>query len=62
MKDSDLFVTNILKNTGVLLVPGKGFGPSLRNGVRISYGPLVENTEKITEGIKRIGDYLSRKH
>jgi len=58
-KDSDLFVTDVLKNTGVLLVPGKGFGPSLKNGVRISYGPLVENTEKITEGIKRIGNYLS---
>ncbi len=62
MKDSDSFVTDVLKNTGVLLVPGKGFGPSLRNGVRISYGPLVENTEKITEGIERIGNYLSRKH
>ncbi len=59
--DGDEFVPEILKNTGVLFIPGIGFGESLKNAVRISYGPLVNDTGKIEEGIKRVADYLNKK-
>jgi aspartate/methionine/tyrosine aminotransferase len=58
--DADAFVPRALQATGVLLVPGGGFGPSLTNGVRISYGPLVMNTEKIREGLGRLGRWMRR--
>ena len=57
-EDSDEFVLRVLKNTGVLFIPGKGFGKSLQNGVRISYGPWVENLDKIREGMERVGRFL----
>ena len=53
------FVEKILKNTGVLLIPGNGFGPSMNQAIRISYGPLCYEHEKIKEGIERIADFLS---
>jgi aspartate/methionine/tyrosine aminotransferase len=59
-EDSDEFVLRVLKNTGVLFIPGKGFGESLKNGVRISYGPWVGNHDKIKEGMERVGKYLRR--
>lgn len=59
--DSDIFVMDVLKNTGVVFVPGKGFGQSMENGIRISYGPLVRTKEKIEEGIERVGKYLHGK-
>jgi aspartate/methionine/tyrosine aminotransferase len=37
------------------MVPGRGFGPSLRNAVRISYGPLVHDPDRIEEGVRRVG-------
>ncbi len=40
--NADEFVPKALKATGVLVVPGGGFGESLTNGVRISFGPLVQ--------------------
>ena len=52
--DGDAFVENILKKTGVIFVPGGGFGDSLKNGIRISFGPLVYDKEKIEEGFKRV--------
>jgi aspartate/methionine/tyrosine aminotransferase len=58
--DADAFVPRALQATGVLVVPGRGFGPSLTNGVRISYGPLVMNTEKIREGLARLGGWMRR--
>jgi aspartate/methionine/tyrosine aminotransferase len=58
-EDSDEFVLRVLKNTGVLFIPGKGFGASLQNGVRISYGPWVGNHEKINEGMERVGKFLN---
>jgi aspartate/methionine/tyrosine aminotransferase len=58
--DADAFVPRALQATGVLVVPGGGFGPSLKNGVRISYGPLVMATEKITEGIARLGHWMAQ--
>ena len=59
-EDSDEFVKRILKNTGVLFIPGKGFGESLREAVRISYGPHVENVDIIEEGFRRVAEYLGR--
>lgn len=57
-RDADQFVPEALKATGVLVVPGRGFGPSIANGVRISYGPLVMSPERITEGLRRLGLWM----
>lgn len=59
-RDADQFVPEALKATGVLVVPGRGFGPSIANGVRISYGPLVRDHAKITEGLRRLGAWMRR--
>ncbi|MEW6322344.1 MAG: pyridoxal phosphate-dependent aminotransferase [Acidobacteriota bacterium] len=59
--DADAFVPRALAATGVLVVPGRGFGPSLANGVRISFGPMVTTPERITEGLARLGSYLGRR-
>lgn len=56
--NADEFVPQALKATGVLVVPGGGFGESLRNGVRISFGPLVRDTAKIEEGLARLGTWM----
>ncbi len=58
-ENSVTFVERVLKNTGVLMIPGTGFGPSMNHAVRISYGPLCYDNNKIEEGIKKIGKYLS---
>ena len=58
-RDAEAFVPEALKATGVLVVPGRGFGPSIANGVRISFGPLVHDTAKITEGIKRLASFMT---
>jgi len=58
-RDGNEFTMDVLKNTGVLFVPGEGFGASLKNGVRISYGPWINNHQKIIEGIERVGKYLN---
>ncbi|MDD3493647.1 MAG: aminotransferase class I/II-fold pyridoxal phosphate-dependent enzyme, partial [Candidatus Thermoplasmatota archaeon] len=57
-EDGDAFVKRVLQNTGVLFIPGRGFGDTLAQGVRISYGPHVENTEVIREGFERVAAYL----
>jgi aspartate/methionine/tyrosine aminotransferase len=59
-EDGDRFVPEILKNTGVLFIPGAGFGPSLKNAVRISYGPLVNNLEQIKIGMERVGKFINK--
>jgi aminotransferase len=56
--DGEIFVRELLRHTGVVLIPGAGFGPSLKNGVRISYGPLVRDPGKIEEGIERVGRFV----
>ena len=56
--NADQFVPKALKATGVLVVPGAGFGDSLKNGVRISFGPLVRDTSKIDEGLERLGKWM----
>jgi aspartate/methionine/tyrosine aminotransferase len=58
--DADDFVPRALQATGVLVVPGGGFGPSIANGVRISYGPMVMAPDKIREGIERLGRWMER--
>jgi aspartate/methionine/tyrosine aminotransferase len=59
-EDAEAFVPRALQATGVLVVPGGGFGPSLKNGVRISYGPLVLTPDRIREGLKRLGTWMAR--
>ncbi len=52
------FVEDVLKNTGVLFVPGWGFGRTCQNAVRVSFGPLVNDLDKIDEAFKRVGKYI----
>jgi aspartate/methionine/tyrosine aminotransferase len=56
----DVFVTDVLQQCGVLFVPGWGFGETLVNAVRVSFGPLVLNPDLIEEGIRKVGGSLSR--
>ncbi len=56
--DGDRFTRDVLQNTGVIFVPGSGFGPSLDRAIRISYGPLVHDLERLEEGFRRVRDYL----
>jgi aspartate/methionine/tyrosine aminotransferase len=58
--DGDAFVENILKETGVIFVPGGGFGDSLKNGIRISFGPLVYGKDRIEEGFKRVSKVFEK--
>ncbi len=57
-RDGDTFVREALKATGVLVIPGRGFGETLANGVRISFGPLVNDLPKIDEGLARLGRWM----
>jgi aspartate/methionine/tyrosine aminotransferase len=57
-EDGAHFVDRVLRNTGVLFVPGWGFGSTLQKAVRISYGPLVNDLDLIDEGMKRVGEFL----
>lgn len=54
------FVERLLKATGVLLIPGTGFGPSMDHGLRLSYGPLCYKHDQIVEGIERISHFLEK--
>ncbi len=56
--ESSEFTRNVLENTGVIVVPGWGFGETLKQAVRLSYGPLVHNLDKIDEAMQRIGTFL----
>ena len=56
--DGDRFVRDVLQGTGVIFVPGSGFGPALDRAIRISYGPLVHDLERMEEGFRRVRDYL----
>jgi len=57
--DPVIFCEDILANTGVLLIPGVGFGPSMDRGVRVSYGPLCYSHDLIEEGLEAVGNYLN---
>jgi len=56
--NSAKFVETILRNTGVLVIPGWGFGRTGTNAVRVSFGPLVGEIDKIEQGIMKISKYL----
>ena len=56
--DSGDFVKKILTEKGVLLTPGWGFGKTGNNAVRFSFGPLVNEINKIEIGIRKIGEAL----
>lgn len=54
-RSGDDFVREVLPKTGVIFVPGSGFGPALDNGIRVSFGPLVHDLDRIEEGFRRVG-------
>lgn len=56
--ESSEFARTLLENTGVIVVPGWGFGDSLKYAVRLSYGPLVHHPDKIDEAMQRIAKFL----
>ena len=56
--DGGKFVEDVLKKTGVLFIPGWGFGRTGINAIRLSFGPLVEDIDKIEEGIEKVAIYL----
>jgi aspartate/methionine/tyrosine aminotransferase len=57
-RTGERFVREVLEDTGVIFVPGGGFGPSLENAIRVSFGPLVHDLPKIEAGFERVRDYL----
>ena len=57
--DGTKFVETVLTKTGVLFIPGQGFGTTGKNAVRVSFGPLVEEIDKIEQGIIKIAKYLN---
>ena len=59
-RDGARFVEEVLKDTGVLFVPGWGFGRSLHNAIRVSYGPLVNDLHLIDEGMERVGEFIKK--
>ena len=58
--DPVAFTEEILGNTGVLFIPGTGFGPSMKEAIRVSYGPLCYDHDKIREGMEKVGEYMNR--
>lgn len=52
---SEEFAVNLLKNTGVVVVPGSGFGEAGDEFIRMSYATSEEN---ILEGLKRIDGFM----
>lgn len=58
--ESSEFARNLLEKTGVIFVPGWGFGDTLKEAVRISFGPLVHNLDKIDVAMKRVGEFLAK--
>jgi aspartate/methionine/tyrosine aminotransferase len=59
-EESSEFVRRVMSKTGVIMVPGWGFGPSMQKAVRLSYGPLVHHPEKIDEAMQRVGSFLGK--
>jgi aspartate/methionine/tyrosine aminotransferase len=59
--DGDRFVREVLEQTGVVFVPGRGFGATLGNAIRVSFGPLVGDLEQMEAGFARVRAYLDAK-
>lgn len=53
------FCMDLLEETGVVIVPGSGFGAVGEGFVRFTYATSEEN---ISEGISRIAEYMKRFH
>lgn len=45
--------------TRVIFVPSWGFGETLKHAVRLSYGPLVHNLDRIDVAMKRVAEFLT---
>jgi len=58
-RDADVFVRDVLRDTGVIFVPGGGFGATLERAVRISFGPLVQDLDRMEEGFRRVRAHLA---
>ncbi len=56
--EAETLVYDILAATGVIFVPGTGFGASLATAIRVSFGPLVNDLERMEEGFARVRRYL----
>lgn len=54
--DGEAFAQKLLQEYGVALVPGNYFSEVYKAAVRISF--VAEKTERLTEGIRRIGEAL----
>ena len=50
----------VLEKTGVIIVPGWGFGDTLKEAVRLSCGPLVHGLDKIDVAMRRVGEFLGK--
>ena len=57
-KDGAEFVQDVLKRAGVLFVPGWGFGRTVKNAARVSYGPLVNDLDALTRGFQKVAALL----
>jgi aspartate/methionine/tyrosine aminotransferase len=57
-RDADAFVREVLRATGVIFVPGAGFGATLERAVRVSFGPLVHDLPRMDEGFRRVRAHL----
>ena len=57
--ESSEFTRWVLEKTGVIVVPGWGFGDTLKQAVRLSYGPLVHDLDKIDIALKKVGALLA---
>ena len=51
------FCLDVLRQTGVLMFPGKSFGQKWEYFVRIS---LLAKEAKITEALERLGDHIEK--
>jgi len=56
---AEAFVYDVLAATGVIFVPGTGFGNTLANAIRVSFGPLVNDLARMEEGFARVHQYLA---
>lgn len=56
--NSDDFATQLLDETGVCLIPGVSFGQEFDHYCRVS---LVNQTEVVEEGLKRIGNFITKR-
>ncbi len=58
-RDGAQCVEALLRDQAVLCVPGWGFGPSMSQAIRLSFGPLVDDLPRLREGIRRLGAFAA---